>query len=153
MASAPRRSRVTTVSMRDSPFAMAEPFSESEITSAPHRLAASSKDTAVRVDASKNARQTVFPASGLPVSPLAWARARSRIDRRSSRVASSSVRKFLVMNDDHPVLLVGLHQVHQHTLIKRGGHVLPDVIRSDRQLPVPAVDQNSEPDRRGASEL
>jgi hypothetical protein len=141
------------VSMRDSPFAMAEPFSEREITSAPHRLAASSKDTAVRVDASKKARQTVFPASGLPASPLAWARARSSIERKSSRVASSRVRKFLVMNDDHLVLPVGLHQVHQHPLMERGRYVLPDVIRPDGQLPVAAIDQNGEPDRRGAPDL
>src|SRR4028118_1776914 len=64
IASTPRRSRVTTVSVRDSPFETAKPFSESEITSAPHRRAASSKETAVRVADSKKARQTVLPASG-----------------------------------------------------------------------------------------
>src|SRR5215216_4761410 len=128
MASAPSLSRVTTVSTRDSPFAIAEPFSESEITSAPHRRAASSKETAVRVEASKNARQTVFPASELPRRPSACARARSSTALSSSRSMSSSVRKFLVSNDDHPVLPVGLHQVDQHPLLARCGYVLSDVI-------------------------
>jgi hypothetical protein len=84
MASAPRRSRVTTVSVRDSPFETAEPFSESEITSAPHRRAASSKETAVRVEDSKKARHTVLPASVRETLPSSWAAARSRTSLISS---------------------------------------------------------------------
>jgi hypothetical protein len=93
-------------------LAMAEPPSESEITSAPHRRAASSKDTAVRVEASKKARQTVFPASVRSGPPSAWVRADSRMSRSSSLVVFSSVTKFLVSNDDHPILPVGLHQTY-----------------------------------------
>src|SRR5918999_1454396 len=116
----------------------------STITSAPHLLAESSNETAVRVEASKNARQTVFPASGCPRRPSAWARARSRTSRSSSRLASSRVKKFLAPNDDHPVLPVGLLQVHQHPLVARCGHVLSDVIRPDGQLPVPPIHQDRE---------
>src|SRR5918998_6174431 len=153
MASAPRRSRVTTVSTRDSPLAMAEPFSESEITSAPHRRAASSKDTAVRVEASKKARQTVFPASARSGPPSAWARASSRISRSSCREVFSSVTKFLVSNDDHPILPVGLDQAHEHPLFARGRHVLSDVIRPDGQLPVTAIHQDRESDRGRTPEV
>src|SRR5215211_1196836 len=97
--------------MRDSPLAMAEPFSESEITYAPDRLAASSKETAVRVDASKKARQTVLSASASLICPSANARARSRTSRMSSRPVSSRVRKLLVSNDYYTVLPIGLLQV------------------------------------------
>src|SRR5215210_8037226 len=153
MASTPRRSRVTTVSMRDSPLAIAEPLSESKITSAPPRRAACSKETAVRVEASKKARHTVFPTSGLPRRPSAWARARSRIARRSSHLTSSSVRKFLVSNDDHHILPVRLGQVYQHPLLTGRGQVFPDVISPDGQLPVPPIHQDREPDSGGAAEL
>src|SRR3712207_328537 len=136
--------------MSDSPLAMAEPFSESEITSAPQRLAASSKETAVRVEASKKARQTVFPASEFVRLPPALDRASSSTERRSPRVASSSVKKFLVMDDDHPILPVGLPQVHEHPLLARGRHVLAHAVGPDRQLPVPPVYQDGEPDRSGA---
>src|SRR5918992_5500077 len=153
MASAPRRSRVTTVSISDSPLAMAEPLSESEITCAPERLAASSKETAVLVDASKKARQTVLPASASPTLPSANALARSRISLMSSRPTSSRVRKLLISNDDHPVLPIGLLQVDKHPLAARGRHVLPYVIGPDRQLPVAAVDENRQPDSGGPAEL
>src|SRR3712207_5955324 len=153
MASAPRRSRVTTVSISDSPLAMAEPLSESEITSDPPRRAASSKETAVRVEASKKARQTVFPASGLPRRPSAWARARSSIARSSSDLVSYSVRKFLVSNADHPVLPVSLPQIHQLPLAVRCGHVLSGIIGPDGQRSVPSVNQDREPERRPAPEL
>src|SRR5215218_5871687 len=153
IASAPRRSRVTTVSMRDSPLLIAEPFSESEITCAPDRLAASSKETAVLVDASKKARQTVLFASASLRRPSANARARSRISRRSSRLVSSRVRKLLVSNDDHPVLPIGLLQVDKHPFVARGRHVLPDIICPNRQLPVAAVDQDRQPNGGGPTEL
>src|SRR5688572_21753838 len=139
--------------MRDSPFTMAEPFSESEITCAPERLAASSKETAVLVDASKKARQTVLPSSASLTRPSANALARSRISLMSSRPTSSRVRKLLVSNDDHPVLPIGLLQVDKHSLAARGRHVLTDVVGADRQLPVAAVDENRQPDRGGPTEL
>src|ERR687889_1908981 len=148
MASAPRLSRVTTVSIRDSPLAMAEPCSESEITCAPERLAASSKETAVLVDASKKARHMVLLASVSLMRPTANAAARSRISRSSSRLVSSRVRKLLFSNDDHPVLPIGLLQVDKHPLASRGRHVLTDVVGPDRQLSVAAVDENRQPDRR-----
>src|SRR5215212_9397056 len=132
IASAPRRSRVTTVSMRASPLAIADPFSESEITSAPERLAASSKETAVLVDASKKARQMVLFTSASVRRPLANAAARSRIPRSSSLLVSSRVRKLLVSNDDHPVLPIRLLQVHKHPFATCCRHVLPDVIGPDR---------------------
>src|SRR5215212_8230201 len=153
IASAPRRSRVTTVSMRDSPLTIAEPFSESEITCAPERLAASSKETAVLVDASKKARQTVLFTSASLTRPSAKERARSRTSRSSSRLVSSRVRKLLVSNDDHPVLPIGLLQVDKHPFAARGGHVLTDVIRPDRQLPVTPVDQDRQPNGGGPPEL
>jgi hypothetical protein len=63
------------------------------------------------------------------------------------------VRKLLISNDDHPVLPVGLHQVDQHPILAGRRHVLADVVGPDRQLPVPAVDQDREPDRRRTPEL
>src|SRR5919199_373009 len=139
--------------MRDSPFAMAEPFSESEITCAPERLAASSKETAVLVDASKKARHTVLFASAPGTRPSANARARSRISPSSSRLVSSRVRKLLVSNDDHPVLPIGLLEVDQHSLAACGRDVLPYVIRPYRQLPVAAVDEDRQPNGGGPPEL
>src|ERR687895_1955556 len=139
IASAPRRSRVTTVSISDSPLVIAEPFSESEITCAPERLAASSKETAVLVDASKKARQTVLPSSASPTRSSANALARSRTSLMSSRSMPSRVSKLLVSNDDHPVLPIGLLQVDKHSLSARGGHVLTDEDGPDRQLSVAAV--------------
>ena len=59
------------MSIRDSPFWIAAPFSESEMTSAPARRAASSNETAVRVEDSKKARQTVLPARVGTVCPAA----------------------------------------------------------------------------------
>src|SRR5918995_509470 len=153
MASAPRLSRVTAVSIRDSPLDMAEPRSESEITCAPERLAASSKETAVLVDASKKARHMVLRASASATRPLANAAARSRISRNSSRLVSSRLKKLLVSNDDHPILPIGLLQVDQDPLPARGGYVLPHVVRPDRQLPVSPVDQNGQPHRRRPSQL
>src|SRR5215212_956890 len=147
MASAPRLSRVTTVSIRDSPLEMAEPRSESEITCAPERLAARSKETTVLVDASKKARQMVLCASASVTRPLANAAARSRISRSSSRLVSSRLRKLLVSNDDHPVLPIGLLHVDQNPLPASGRHILPHVIRPDRQLPVSPVDENGQPHR------
>src|SRR5215213_6042069 len=117
------------VSIRDSPLLIAEPFSESEITCAPERLAASSKETAVLVDASKKARQTVLFASASLMRPSANARASSRISRRSSQLVSSRVRKLLVSNDDHPIRPL---QVHKHPFPTRCRHVLADVIGPDR---------------------
>src|SRR5215217_3318955 len=153
MASAPRLSRVTTVSIRASPLDMAEPCSESEITCAPERLAASSKETAVLVDASKKARQMVLCASASVTRPLANAAARSSISRSSSRLVSSRLRKLLVSNDDHPILPIGLLQVDQNPLPARGGHVLPHMVRPDRQLPMSPVDQNGQPHRRRSPKL
>src|SRR5919107_3534397 len=153
MASAPRLSRVTTVSIRDSPLDMAEPRSESEITCAPDRLAASSKETAVLVEASKKARQMVLCASASATCPLANAAARSRISRSSSRLVSCRLRKLLVSNDDHPVLPIGLLHVDQNPLPARGRHVLSYVVRPDRQLPVSPVDQDGQPHRGRTSQL
>src|SRR5918997_6015025 len=134
MASAPRRSRVTTVSTRDSPLEIAEPLSESDITSAPHLRAASSKETAVLVEDSKKARHTVFPAREPETPPSSWARARSRISRSSSLLVPSSERKLLVPNDDHPVFPIRLLQVDQHLLAPGRRYVLSDVVGPDRQL-------------------
>src|ERR687890_1193527 len=139
--------------MSDSPLAMAEPFSESEITCAPDRLAASSKETAVLVEASKKARQTGLPSSVSLMRPSSNALARSRISLISSRPTPSRVRKFLVSNDDHPVLPIGLLQVDKHSLAARGRHVLTDVVGPDRQLPVAAVDENRQPHHSGPPEL
>src|ERR687890_883032 len=139
--------------MSDSPLAMAEPFSESEITCAPDRLAASSKETAVLVEASKKARQTVLPSSASLTRPSANALARSRISLMSSRPMSSRVKKLLVSNDDHPVLPIGLLQVDKHSFATRGRHVLTDVVGPDRQLSVAAVDENRQPDGGGPPEL
>src|SRR5215211_4208244 len=141
------------VSIRDSPLLIAEPFSESEITCAPERLAASSKETAVLVDASKKARQTVLFTSASLTRPSAKERARSRTSRSFSRLVSSRVRKLLVSNDDHPVLPIGFLQVDKHPFAARGGHVLTDVIRPDRQLPVTPVDQDRQPNGGGPPEL
>src|SRR5829696_1799773 len=153
IASAPRLSRVTTVSIRASPLDMAEPCSESEITCAPERLAASSKETAVLVDASKKARQTVLFSSTSGMRPSANPCARSRISRSSSRLVSSRVIKLLVSNDDHPVLPIGLLQADKHPFAACRRHVLTDVIRPDRQLPVAAVDQDRQPNRGWSPEL
>src|SRR5215218_2332250 len=139
--------------MRDSPLAMAEPFSESEITCAPDLLAASSKETAVLVDASKKARQTVLSASASLTCPSANARARSRTSERSSRQVSSRVRKLLVSNDDHPVLPIRLLQVDKHPFAVRGRHVLTYVVGPDRQLPMTSVDQDRQAHRRRTPEL
>src|ERR687886_262650 len=153
IASAPKASRVTTVSRRASPFCIALPFSEIEITSAPARRAASSNETTVRVDASKKARQTVLPARECPARPAACSRARSRISFSSSLSMPSRVRKFLACNADHPVLAIGFAEAHAHCLLTRGWDVLADIIGSDGQFPVPAVHEDGEAYRRGAPEL
>src|SRR5215218_3545279 len=153
IASAPRLPRVTTLSIRASPLDMAEPCSESEITCAPERLAASSKETAVLVEASKKARQTVLFSSAPAMRPSANARARSRISRISSLLTFSRVRKLLVSNDDHPIFPICLFQVDQYPFAARRRHVLTNVIRPDRQLPVAAVDQNRQPDGGWPPEL
>jgi hypothetical protein len=51
------------VSLSVSPFSTEEPLALSEIVSAESRLAASSNDEAVRVEASKNTLRTVRPRS------------------------------------------------------------------------------------------
>src|SRR5919199_4244416 len=148
IASAPKASRVTTVSRRASPFCIALPFSEIEITSAPARRAASSKETAVRVEASKKARQTALPTRRRPVRPAAWSRARSRISFSSSLLTSSKVRKFLTGNPDHPLFAIGLDETYPHGLLTRSRNVLADVIGPDGQLPVPSVYEDGEAYRR-----
>src|SRR5687767_9426687 len=132
---------------------MAEPLSESEITCAPERLAASSKETAVLVDASKKARQTILLSSASLTRPSANALARSRISLMSSRPMSFRVSKLLVSNDDHPVLPIGLLQVDKHSFVARGRCVLSDVVGPYRQLSVAAVDENRQPDRGRTPEL
>ncbi len=62
-ASAPMACRVSAVSFRLSPFDTLEPLAEKLMTSADSRLAATSNDTRVRVESSKNRLITVRPRS------------------------------------------------------------------------------------------
>src|SRR4051812_20745823 len=54
--------------------------------------------------------------------------------------------------DDHRVLVVDAGQVDPHPLHQRGGEVLADEVGPDRQLAVPAVDQDRELDPAGPAD-
>lgn len=62
-ASAPMASRVSAVSLSDSPLDTLDPLAEKLITSADSRLAAASNEMRVRVESSKNRLTTVRPRS------------------------------------------------------------------------------------------
>ncbi len=94
-ASAPIASRVSAVSLSDSPLETEDPLAEKLMTSAESRLAAASKEMRVRVESSKKRLTTVRPRSvgsfliGRSAT-RAISSAVSRISTASSRVRSAA---------------------------------------------------------------
>ena len=92
-ASAPIASRVSAVSLSDSPLDTLEPFAEKVTTSADSRLAASSNEIRVRVESSKKRLTTVRPrsvGSFLTSRPTSCSSIRAAVSSTAS--ASSRVR-------------------------------------------------------------
>src|SRR5579872_2795391 len=67
--------------------------------------------------------------------------------------SSTSAAHRLAANYHHPVRAVLLGDADVDELGVGGRHVLADVVRSDRQLTVPSIDENRELDRARAAEL
>src|SRR5712692_1766427 len=82
--------------------------------------------------------------AAVSMSSVISAASRSRIASRSFRVHAMS--GLLGFFDDDAILPVVLAHPHGDTLARGGGQVLADVIGSDRQLAVPAIDQDRELD-------
>src|SRR5262245_11546140 len=156
--------RFLTVSIRVSPFSTLEWLAATERESAERRFSASSKDARVRVEGSKKRFTTVFPRrigtfftsrseisrNERLVSRISSISAR---DRSSSPIRSFRSRRIRPLREEDtvdPVLLCHLHGDH---LALRGRHVLPDVVRLDRQLAVSPIDEDSELNRARAPEV
>src|SRR4051794_16087121 len=144
------------VSFSDSPLSTLEPEDLRLIVSADRRLAASSNELDVRVDASKKTFITVRPRSvgtfltsrcitdsnpsAIPSTRSTAARSRSPIEirwRRGRRAMGGCASTGLLLSpglQDDTVGAVGLPQVDVDALGARGGHVLADVVGPDRQL-------------------
>src|SRR4051794_28762267 len=163
---------VWTVSRSDSPLSTLEPDARRLTTSAESRLAASSNDELVRVEASKNTVITVRPRRVgtflrsrcmTDSKPSAVCRMRSTSSRSRSATeirwrrscggfGGESSTTLLFRADEHDAIdLVDLEQLDVHPLAAGGGQVLPDVIGADRELPVAAVDEDGELHPPGAA--
>src|SRR5262245_66310476 len=75
----------------------------------------------------------------------------SRIESRSFRV--QAMLRLLGFFDDDAVLAIVLAQAHGHALAARGGQILADVVRADRQLAVAAIDEARQLDRGRPAEV
>src|SRR5258706_16151776 len=89
--------------------------------------------------------------AAVSISVVISAASSSRIVKRSLRVHPMS--GLLGLFNDHPVLAVVLLEPHRHTLAPGRRQVLADEIRPDRQLAMPAIDQDGELDRARPSEV
>ena len=164
-------SRLRTVSARVSPFETLEPLAATFTVSALSRFSAISNEVRVRVLGSKKRFTTVCPRRAgtflidrVPTSFMASAVSRiSRISSgdRSPMLSRSFVRRRTgtsspnggsaarregsavgAIVDDHLVPALDLPQADLDALAHRGGDVLADVVRLDRQLAVPAIDED-----------
>src|SRR5438093_50549 len=91
------------------------------------------------------------PSPALTISSTISVASSARIVKRSLRVHPMS--GLLRFFDHHAVLAVVLLEPHRHAFAPRGGQVLADEIRADRQLAVAPVDQDRELDGRRAPEV
>ena len=168
-ASLPIASRVSAVSLSDSPLLTLEPLAEKLMTSADSRLAATSNEVRVRVESSKNRLTTVRPRSVgsflmlRPTSAASMSAAVSRTSSASSRVRSPAESRWRFIEassalaavcvaaqvgrpEQHAVAPVVVGELDVHGLDERGREVLADVVGADRQLPMAAVDEHRELD-------
>src|SRR5512140_1815149 len=160
------------VSLSVSPFETLLPVEENPSTSAESRRSASSKESRVRVEFSKNMFAMVFPCRGGTFlmgrsSTSRKETAVSRISWMSSRFIPSRPSRWRVesgMGSSVLLLLVGVHQkdgiftvdvlhVNADRFAGGGRHVLPDIVRPDRELPVAPVDQHRELDAPRTAEI
>src|SRR5262245_52175536 len=98
-----------------------------------------SRDAISCSDAAVSTSRVISPASS------------SRIESRSFRV--QAMLSLLGFFDDDAVFTVVLAQAHGHALAARGGKVLADVVRTDRQLAVATIDEARQLDRGGPAEV
>ena len=157
-ASMPIASTVSTVSRRLSPFFTDELAMASESTSADSRLAAVSNESRVRVDSSKKSVATTLPRS---VGTFG-------IERRSTSANASATRRTSAMpagprsaterrcGGGHLSSRVPIHDAvlaDVDHLLAAGREVLADVVGTDGQLTVAAVDHDGELDGAGPAEV
>ena len=155
--SAPMASRVQAVSLRVSPLLALDPAADQFTTSAESIFSASSKETRVRVEFSKNRFTANFPRRAGTFlmgrdMRSSMCRACSSSNRISSRLhpsRPSTCRRVhrvaledVPLTDDHLVLSVQFLQPHLHHLGLGGGQVLAHEIRLDRQFPMSPVDED-----------
>ena len=162
-------SSVHTVSISDSPFFKLDDSACKFIVSAPSRDAAVPKLMRVRVDASKNASATVLPRKrrqffqGVPLEFLEWLRlvedgcdllgrqwldAEQMVQARGhsdSRTAERGRRSFDAVHEHHTLLVVDFLQTYFDDFGVAGGYRAAYERRFNRQLAMPAVDQDAHP--------
>ena len=153
-ASAPIASRVSAVSLSDSPLDSEEPLAEKLMTSAESRLAAASKEMRVRVESSKNRLTTVRPrrAGSFLIGRSASERISSAVREDQLGVLAGQVggaeqvalHRAPPFQDGDGVDAVDVLEADPDPLGERGREVLADEVGADRQLAVAAVDQHGE---------
>ena len=162
------------MSLSVSPFSTDDPLALSEIVSAESRLAASSNDDDVRVEASKKTLSDRAAAQRRQLLDLALGdrleaggELQQALDRRPVEIlareqmarAGARAARGLEQDGGHAGTplehdLVGrvvLAEVHVHALGARGRQVLADDVGADRQLAVAAVAEHREADARRAA--
>src|SRR5690606_227475 len=169
-------SRLSAVSISVSPLTTLDVAIATLSVSALSRFSATSNDVRVRVLGSKNRLTTVRPRSAgtflmgrCAISCIAAAVSRiSRISSADRSAMPSRCRCFsrvgagpglcsaialLRALDDDVVMAVHLLEPYLHALAPRRRHVLPDVVRLDRQLAMSPIDQHGELDRARTAEV
>src|SRR5881394_1128363 len=143
---------VRAVSLSDSPFATLDPPALKLITSAESRLAASSNEILVRVEFSRKKFTTVRPrrAGTFLITRVPTSRNDSAVSR--IRVTSVELRSCIDSRCSFMsprFLAVQLGDEHPDVVRATRRHVLPDEVRSDRQLAVAAIDEHGQLDLPG----
>src|SRR5262245_34701772 len=174
--SACNASRLRAVSLSVSPFVRLEVVAEILITSALRRNAASSKEVRVRVLGSTKKLTSVFPrnagtflisrvptclkASVVSRMKLISSAVNSRRPSKSLRVQrvvmcfspESSWSHSFSFQPDGVRFIVRFLQAHLNLFVSGGRQIFTDVIGTDRQLAVAAIDQYTELNARGTAE-
>src|SRR4029077_123742 len=138
------------------------------ITSALRRNAASSKEVRVRVLGSTKKLTSVFPrnagtflisrvttclnASVVSRTKLISSAVNSRRPRRSLRVQRVVMSSSFFFQPNSIRSVVGFLQAHLNLFVRCGRQILADVIGTNRQLAMAAIDQYSELDARRTAE-
>src|SRR5205823_6233077 len=153
---------VRAVSLSDSPFATLDPPALKLMTSAESRLAASSNEILVRVEFSRKKFTTVRPRRAgtflitrVPTSRNDSAVSRIRVTSVELRSCIDSRCSFMSPRflDEDRVLTVQLGDEHPDVVRATRRHVLPDEVRSDRQLAVAAIDEHGQLDLPGTPQV